>query len=133
MKCIQKIGLILLPIVFCLAGIVSVSSLYAQPETIDFCQDKERGPVTFPHEQHMDGYECLDCHHDMQNGENVLDEGDLEEGNPSAQCSSCHNSKAKIKAREAFHRQCMGCHDRFKMTTQTTGPSLCGECHILTK
>lgn len=131
MKVIQKIGCVVFPAVFVVSFILSVSSvLYAQPEEIELCVDKNRGPVLFPHELHMDGYDCLDCHHDYQDGKNVLE--DAEEADDLT-CASCHNAEAKIKVREAFHGQCMGCHDRYKMTTKKTGPSLCGECHILQK
>ncbi|MBU0990880.1 MAG: cytochrome c family protein [Proteobacteria bacterium] len=128
MSAIQKLGWVLFTVVLITGGGFFSASLHAQPEEIEFCKDKERGPVMFPHESHMGDHECLDCHHDIQNGENVLDEGNLEEGNPSAKCSTCHNTESKIETREAFHRQCMGCHDNSKK-----GPNLCGECHTLEK
>lgn len=133
MKSIQKTGWVFLTAALLAGGTFFASSLWAQPEEIEFCKEKERGPVLFPHELHMSDLSCLDCHHDMQNGENVLDEGELEEGNPKAQCATCHDDKSKIKTREAFHRQCMGCHDSASLTAKKTGPSLCGECHTLKK
>lgn len=129
----KKPALIALLFFLILAGIICVSGLYAYPENIDFGGEKNRGPVAFPHELHMEGFECLDCHHIMENGENVLDESDLEEGNPEVLCSSCHNPQSDIKKKEAFHYQCMGCHDTYRMTPEKTGPTLCGECHILKK
>lgn len=95
-----------------------------------------RKVVVFPHEEHMDMLECLDCHHDYQNGENVLDEDDLEEGNPDIQCASCHSPKlncfsssSKLSLRHAFHQQCVGCHRKARLNREVSGPEFCGECH----
>lgn len=133
MKSIKKVSLILLPVFLTLACVIYVSGLSAYSEDIEFGGEKTRGPVAFPHELHMDSFECLDCHHDMKDGENVLDEADLEEDNQDIYCGSCHNADSKIERREAFHYQCMGCHDKFRMTQEPTGPTLCGECHVLKK
>jgi c(7)-type cytochrome triheme protein len=86
-----------------------------------------RPPVPFPHELHMDVYDCLDCHHDYENGENVLDDAVLEEGNPEIKCAFCHTPAAAIDLKDAFHGQCVGCHD----IDHKKGPRLCGECHRL--
>ncbi len=129
----KRIDLIIMLIFSVLAGIICTTGLYAYPEDIEFGGENTRGGVAFPHELHMDGFECLDCHHIMENGQNILDESDLEEGDPDALCSSCHHSESKIKKREAFHYQCMGCHNNNRMTSEITGPTLCGECHILKK
>ena len=110
------------------------STSYAQPETIllnnvKAFKKKQRSPVNFNHELHMESLECMDCHHKYENGENVVDEAELEEGNPEILCSSCHSDKTKIDLQKAFHRQCMGCHTKYAKEGQTTGPRLCGECH----
>lgn len=133
MKSNKKVGLILLPVFLILACMIYVSGLYAYSEDIEFGGEKTRGSVAFPHELHMGSFDCLDCHHDMKDGENVLDEADLEEDNPDIMCASCHNADSKIERREAFHYQCMGCHNKFRLTQEATGPTLCGECHILKK
>ncbi len=134
MKILQKIDFVIFPLIFIVSFIILISSLlYAQPDEVEFCLDKNRGAVMFPHDLHMESYDCLDCHHDFKNGENVLDESVLEEDGDNIKCKSCHNAEAKTKAREAFHRQCMNCHNSYKMTAVKTGPSLCGECHILKK
>ena len=96
---------------------------------------RQRPPVMFIekyHDQHMENQDCLDCHHKYENGENILDEGDLEDGSSEIYCASCHNNK-KSDLQEAFHGQCMGCHDRLSAENMQTGPSLCGECHVSTK
>ncbi len=106
-------------------------------------QEKQRSLVVFNHEEHV-GYasDCMDCHHKYEDGdtsENVLDESELEDNYPDenvilnmiqksdlseVKCASCHNYKAKIDSQNAFHRQCIGCHEK------DGGPLLCGECHI---
>ena len=125
MNVIQKIGWVVVLTILSTYLDFFTSYLYAQPEEIELCRGKNRSPVRFFHDMHMGEYECLACHHDMQNGENVLDESNLEEGNPAAMCASCHGVDSKTNRTKAFHRQCMGCHDNVDK-----GPILCGECHI---
>jgi c(7)-type cytochrome triheme protein len=114
--------------------LVSYSSLYAQEADIYIenpaatNRNKSRPAVYFSHENHMDSYDCLDCHHDYQNGENVLDEDDLE-GGKSAKCASCHSKKASIDLETAYHRECMGCHRRFNKQEADTAPITCQDCH----
>lgn len=110
------------------------SIVHAQPEEIvlnhikDF-KIKRRPPVTFPHEFHMERFECLDCHHRYENGKNVLDEDELAEGSPAARCSTCHSLKDKCDLQKAFHRQCLGCHVNQKTPGEPTGPRMCVGCH----
>jgi hypothetical protein len=123
-------------IILLLLTSVAVASVgYAQEEEIvldhpDAYASRKRTAVTFPHELHMDTFDCLECHHDYVKGENVLDEGELEEGNPAIRCTSCHHSASRPDLRHAYHFQCMGCHRRMRIEGQATGPELCGECHI---
>jgi c(7)-type cytochrome triheme protein len=110
------------------------SMICAQPEEIilnhteDF-KEKRRPSVIFPHELHIERLECLDCHHKYENGKNVLDEDELEEGNPVAKCSGCHNLKNKCDLQKAFHRQCLNCHANNKKPGEKTGPRMCIGCH----
>ena len=86
---------------------------------------KQRAPVPFPHNRHLEAnLSCTDCHHRYEQGKNVLDEGDLEEGKTGIRCSECHDLKSRPRLREAFHDQCIGCHRK------KSGPRLCGECHV---
>ncbi|MFO7557913.1 MAG: cytochrome c3 family protein [Desulfobacterales bacterium] len=110
------------------------SMIFAQPEEIilnhteDF-KEKRRPSVTFPHALHFERLECLDCHHRYENGKNVLDEDELEEGNPAAKCSGCHNLKNSCDLQKAFHRQCLYCHANNKTPGEKTGPRMCIGCH----
>jgi len=95
--------------------------------------DRQRPSVNFldeMHDTHMESYECLDCHHRYENGENVLDESELEEGNQDIQCAACHHSEAETGLRAAFHTQCIGCHEKLNCQEGSSLPILCGECHI---
>ena len=115
---------------FCLSIVI------AQPQkmilnNIKVFEKKERPPVLFPHELHMEGdLSCTDCHHKYENGKNILDEDELEEGNSKIKCSNCHADFGviAINLRDAFHQQCMSCH-RKKKEGKKTGPILCGQCH----
>jgi len=130
MKLIQKTGLAAAIVLFFILPVCFASWLFAYSEEITLSGEKTRGPVKFTHEAHMYSLDCLDCHHVMENGENILDETDLEEDNPNILCGSCHTDKANILKREAFHYQCIGCHDANRRALQETGPTLCGECHV---
>ncbi|MBW2603401.1 MAG: cytochrome c3 family protein [Deltaproteobacteria bacterium] len=88
------------------------------------------------HDQHMENQDCLECHHKYENGKNILDEADLEDDNVETSCASCHDNQdnhVKYNLQQAFHRQCIGCHDRLSSANMKIGPILCGECHIRTK
>ncbi len=110
--------------------LLAASPLQAQPDMMILGNSKGLGKtrpaVAFPHNRHAEaGLSCKDCHHIYENGKNVLDESNLEEGNQDIRCSACHGPKFKVNLKKAFHDQCMGCHRKKK-----TGPRLCGECHV---
>lgn len=95
-------------------------------------ENRQRPPSDFLaefHDPHMESQDCKACHHRYEDNENVLEESELEEGNPDIRCASCHNDSSKTDLQKAFHHQCMGCHDKLSQKGQKTGPSLCGECH----
>jgi hypothetical protein len=116
--------------------VLSNSPVRAQPDKIilddsNISERKTRPPVTLPHNRHIEaGLSCKDCHHIYKNGENVLDESKLEEGNKNIHCSVCHGSKSRRNLTQAFHNQCMGCHKRVQKENKKTGPQYCGGCHI---
>ena len=107
--------------------------LYAQESEIRIdnaaaYERKERPAVFFSHETHMETYECLDCHHDYQDGENVLNEDELDEES-KVRCAACHTENASIKLAAAYHRQCIGCHRRVNKQDASRLPVTCAECH----
>lgn len=93
-------------------------------------ESRERPPVAFPHELHMGLYECLDCHHAFEDGTNILDEDELYEGNEDVKCAACHGPGDNPDLQQAFHYQCMRCHIEVRKSGETSGPELCGSCHI---
>lgn len=83
-------------------------------------------PIEFTHLEHADDYalDCVDCHHEYKEGENVWEEGDLVQ-----QCVVCHNPKQKLGENAhrlpiAYHFNCKGCHKEVE-----EGPVECKECH----
>jgi len=77
----------------------------------------KKGAVTFHHKAHQ-GYDkvtCKTCHHTMTGAK------------PDKMCKDCHLEKAegkKLNLRDAYHKNCIGCHKSVKK-----GPQKCGECH----
>lgn len=113
--------------------ILNAMIIYAQPEEIllehkPLNDTRERPPVMFPHEKHMDSYACLDCHHRYKNGENILDEAELEDGNPAAQCMGCHDFETNCELQRIFHNQCLACH--VQKGNERKGPRQCNGCHV---
>ena len=113
--------------------IATQTNVYSQPEDILIDSGleglkKSRPAVTFPHTLHMDSHDCLECHHNYQNGENVLDEEDLNEDGGAA-CSSCHFKTAYIGLKTAYHRQCIQCHRTLNRLPGNDLSITCRDCH----
>jgi len=76
----------------------------------------------FNHDMHSDDYglSCNDCHHDYNE----------EEGGTPQMCSDCHEKGAgddfMLGRVEAFHKQCIGCHEESGVTP---GKNDCAGCH----
>ncbi len=124
------VGLLFIALGLLLPG---AAHLYAQESEITIDNpsaypSKNRTTVYFSHENHMETFECLDCHHDYQNGENMLDEDELEEDG-SARCAACHSKGASIDLKTAYHRQCMGCHRLVNKQEDAGLPITCQDCH----
>lgn len=110
-------------------GIMTFSLMGLCPVDNGRCSE-ERESVPFPHDMHMDFYDCETCHHIYdENKENTLDPMELDNGGTNVQCSSCHDLNNKINTQEAFHRQCMGCHNEVAVLGQNIVPTACKECH----
>lgn len=109
--------------------------------------DATKNPVTFPHSRHFI-YNCRECHHTWNLDVNLK----------TCTASECHDqvkapkkedAAAPVPAikyfKNAFHQQCIGCHQEIKkqntarekglrlsdkdLTLQKTGPTGCVECH----
>ena len=112
--------------------------VHAQPDDIILNHEstfvkKRRSAVPFPHGLHMENYACLDCHHKFKDGENILDEDELEDGNPAAQCVTCHDLNSNCNLHKAFHIQCLDCHVEESGKGINSGPRQCRGCHSLKK
>ena len=74
------------------------------------------GKVLFTHQAHTGNYECLDCHHNIED-DDVYN------------CSECHEDtgdEGMPSRAEAFHDQCKVCHE-----DEGAGPVECNSCHAL--
>ena len=115
-------------------AVFTVTTAVAQEDVmkishVDIFGSLSRAAVRFPHAAHMSVAKegCLSCHHDMKDGENVLDLSTLVPGSPAASCASCHAAPRELI--KSFHLLCIGCHDTAKTELRVTGPRTCGECH----
>ncbi len=81
------------------------------PAKIKF--EAKMGAVTFDHAAHQAQFkDCKTCHH---------------KGVEAGACRTCHLAKKgdAPKAKDAFHKQCKGCHKKMKK-----GPTKCKQCHV---
>jgi hypothetical protein len=85
-------------------------------------------PVHFSHRLHeARGVACTQCHHEYKGRRNVW-----HQGLPVQKCEACHGPRPqarRLDAKNAFHRQCKGCHLRFQQQGRQTGPIKCQGCH----
>jgi len=90
----------------------------AAPEKIVIKElQKTKPPVVFAHKAHGDKVaSCQACHH--------KDEAGKEQRCSAASCHGAKPQGKKPELKEAFHKQCKGCHQKEKK-----GPVKCDECH----
>jgi protein-arginine kinase activator protein McsA len=107
-----------------LLSILVVSGAFAQKEVITL--DVPYGKVTLSHKKHADAIkDCLKCHHTWKKGETT---GKL--------CKDCHKSKVEgkaISAKDAYHKDCKGCHEEAAKASKPAGPTGCTKCHVKAK
>lgn len=103
------------------------------------------GNVLFAHQTHASetgyGIACNECHHHPEESEDtplacsachqIPEEG---EKAPQA-CLDCHDiseieDSEFMKSADAFHAQCIGCHEDFGKGPGE-GPEQCAACHVL--
>ena len=129
-----------------IAGLLWTVNLGAQPDDIVLDDQsvfisRSRPAVAFPHIQHIDAeIECSDCHHRFKDGENIVDEAELEEDAEGIRCASCHKSEPNFQfapdldrsrrtLQQAYHRMCIGCHRQELKDNKKAGSVTCGGCH----
>ncbi len=115
-----------LAIVLFIVGVLSYAAFSApspdQPVRMMF--ETSAGKVLFDHKTHSGiagyGISCGDCHHTLAE----------EEYSDATSCSECHEFETDDedvpKRADAFHQQCIGCHQDFG-----AGPEECSSCHIM--
>lgn len=103
----KKILAMLVAVAFLAIGSVVIAD--NGPETVTL-EGGKMGQITFPHTAHQAKVEdCTTCHH---------------KGVDAGKCTSCHGVDAAApKAKDAFHKQCKGCHK------EMGGPTSCKDCH----
>ena len=89
---------------------------------------RHKPPVKFSHRVHeARQVGCTQCHHDYQGRRNVW-----REGQPVAKCQTCHGLRPearRLDVKNAYHRQCKGCHLRLRQQGRQAGPIECQGCH----
>ncbi len=121
----MKKGLICMGVMtFFILSILMVTGVFAK-DVVEF--NPSYGKVTFNHKKHAETLkiECLKCHHTWKAGETS---GKL--------CKDCHKAKAEGKtlaAKDAYHKDCKGCHEEAKKANKPAGPTVCTQCHVKAK
>ena len=89
---------------------------------------RQKPPVKFSHRLHADRrVACTQCHHEYQGRRNVW-----HEGLPVDKCQACHGPRPearRLDLKNAYHRQCKGCHLRLRQQGRPSGPIDCQGCH----
>jgi len=108
---------ILAAFVLVLVGATGVFA--AAPEKVVL--NAKPGNITFPHKAHAETLKiaCAICHHTTKEGETPV------------KCSTCHGKDIKaLKAQDAFHKKCQGCHKEMNEKEKKNAPTKCTQCHV---
>ena len=108
-----------------LLSVLMVTGAFAAKDEITF--DVSYGKVKFTHKKHAETLkiDCLKCHHTWKKGETS-----------GKMCKDCHKAKAEgkaLSAKDAYHKDCKGCHDEAKKASKPAGPTGCTQCHVKAK
>ncbi len=133
-------GILLVVGVICYAAF----PVEAPKEPIRLMLKAVAGNVLFAHQTHASatgyGIACQECHHHPEESEaepmsckachQIPEEGQKA---PQA-CLDCHDiteveDSEFIKSADAFHKQCIGCHEAFGKGPGE-GPEQCSSCHV---
>jgi hypothetical protein len=132
-KILLKVKFCFLMVCVFIGGMATFYFMHTCPLNSAACikqSHKQRFPVAFPHDMHMESYDCEVCHHKYDDEKNnVIDTMELYSGNEDIMCASCHTSETTIDTRLAYHRQCIRCHEKEVMMNQVAAPTMCNECH----
>ncbi len=119
-KCAQAALLLAATVVFLLPAFTS-QGLEEIPN--DTFENAQRPSVVFMHDEHNEKAQledkCWFCHH---TDGTAPSEDESSEGTP---CADCHNDDSTTGLMDAYHKQCIGCHEK-----EGKGPLACGECHV---
>jgi len=89
---------------------------------------RTKPPVWFSHPVHAkQGVACTQCHHEYQGQRNFW-----RQGQPVKPCGDCHGpgpQAGRLDLKNAFHRQCKGCHLKQRQQGRRAGPVDCVDCH----
>ena len=105
-------------------AVLMVSGLFAK-DVVEY--NPSYGKVTFTHKKHAETLkiDCLKCHHTWKKGETT-----------GKMCKDCHKAAAEgktISSKDAYHKDCKGCHDEAKKANKPAGPTGCTQCHVKAK
>jgi hypothetical protein len=130
-----------------LIAIVSYAAfpVQAPEEPIRLMYATNAGKVLFDHKTHASkmgfALACADCHHHPDDGDiDAVGCGkchpvESQEGVVPEYCLECHDVSEVEDAQypkrsDAFHLQCIGCHDQFDKGPGS-GSENCSKCHVL--
>lgn len=85
-----------------------------------------RPAAAFVHDAHNEkagAEDCVLCHHGGSDG--VQDTSSSTEGTACADCHAVKPDKGLTGLTNAYHGQCIGCHQK-----EGKGPLACGQCHV---
>jgi hypothetical protein len=95
---------------------------------IIFRKPAQKPPVWFSHRLHESRrVDCQKCHHRYEGRRNLW-----QRGQPVEKCSACHGlfpQGRRPDLKNAFHRQCKGCHLKLRQQGRKAGPIECVNCH----
>jgi len=108
-----------------LFSLLVVTGVFAAKDEITL--NASFGKVKFTHKKHAETLkiDCMKCHHTWKKGETS---GKL--------CGECHKAKAEgkaLSAKDAFHKDCQGCHKEAEAAKKSAGPTKCTGCHVKDK
>jgi hypothetical protein len=114
--------------VFVLTAGIAIAAPHHGPDSvvIDAAAAK-KGPVTFPHKEHVERVESCDTCHHTSPGLTAAADTEVQK------CSACHLDPEKAETpgmremsmkKNPFHMVCIDCHK-----AETKGPTKCDDCH----